>query len=435
MKHNKIFSGILLLMLVAAFLSGGCGGPEKDAAVKEHAAPQGHDEDGHEKGKAHGEKEKAVPEAKAEHNEGGAKESDGGHADEQVVRLSDQQLEDFNIELATIQPGKISTFIELPGEIAVNGDRLAHVVPRVSGVVRNVLKKLGDTVKAGEVLAELESQELAELKVAYFSARERHALAEELFKREEKLWQKQISAEQDFLTARQTLAEARIALQSAEQKLHALGFTEEQLAKQAKQHDASLTRYALTAPFDGTVIQKHLTLGETVKDDAEVFIVADLGRVWVDINVYPKDLPLVRTGQAVTIDPGHQQPTGQGTIDYLGPLIGETTRTAPARVILDNKDGRWRPGTFITARIAVGSHDVALMVPRTALQTIEERQVVFVRTPEGFEPRNVGLGRSDAQHVEIVDGLKAGLTYAAKGAFTLKAQLSKGAFGDGHSNH
>ncbi|KJS32778.1 MAG: hypothetical protein VR64_04320 [Desulfatitalea sp. BRH_c12] len=427
MKPIKLYSGVLILACMTLLLFIGCNGSGNDARAQK--APQGEHDD-------HGHDEPDAPEAhETAHDEDEDEDEDeDAHADEHVVvHLSDAQLIEFDITLAEAKPGQIATFVDLPGEIVINDDQLAHIVPRVAGTVRKVHKKLGDPVVAGEILAEIESRELAELKVAYLSARERHSLAREFFEREKALWQKKISAEQDFLSARQALSEARIALQSARETLRALGFSEKALAKQATEQD-TLTRYLLTAPFGGTIIQRHLTLGETVKDDAQVFMVADLSSVWVDIQVYSKDLPIVAKGQSVTVDAGHQLTTGQGTIAYVGPIIGETTRTAPARVVLDNRDGRWRPGTFVTARIATGNHEVPLLIPRSALQTIDDRQVVFVRKAEGFEPETVTLGRSDAEHVEILTGIALGQTYVSKGAFTLKAQLSKNSFGDGH-NH
>ena len=122
----------------------------------------------------------------------------------------------------------------LPAEIALNGDRIAHVVPRIPGVVRSVIKTLGDKVRAGEVLAVIHSRELADYKAGYLGAREKITLAETMYEREKSLWEKKITAEQDYLKAKRDVADARIELRSAEQKLHALGFSEEYLETIAK---------------------------------------------------------------------------------------------------------------------------------------------------------------------------------------------------------
>ncbi|MDR9502339.1 MAG: efflux RND transporter periplasmic adaptor subunit, partial [Desulfurivibrionaceae bacterium] len=231
------------------------------------------------------------------------------------------------------------------------------------------------------------------------------------------------------------LAEARINRSSAKQQLHALGFSADYLKTLPHLPDATYTLYEIRAPFAGTVIERHLTLGENVTGEAEVFTIADLATVWVDLNVYQKDLAQIRQGLAVQIDTGQEIEPVHGEIAWVGPLVAETTRTARARVVLANPAGTLRPGLFVTARVAVeGSTGAAIVVAKSALQTFEGGPVVFVRTPEGLEPRAVEVGRQTATQVEILSGLERGQEYVSQGAFTLKAQLSKGAFGDSH-NH
>ncbi len=364
-----------------------------------------------------------------------SKEHGGGEEhEEEVVRLSREEMKEFGVEIRTAGPEKLRIYISLPGEVKTNADKLAHIVPRVSGVVRDVRKRLGDKVRRGEVMAVLESRELADAKSAYLAAIERFSVAEADFRREENLWKKRISPEKNYLRARRMLAEARIELRSAKQKLFALGLPDEYIASLSDHPETSYTRYEITAPFDGTVIEKHIALGEAVEADSTVFVVADLSTVWVDLSVYQKDLPLVRVGQEVVLSAGYGIEDATGRISYVGPVVGEETRTAIARVVLPNRDGRWRPGLFVTGRIAVDEITVPVAVPRSAVQEVEGRPSVFVETDEGFVPRVVNTGRKDTSKVEISSGLEPGERYVAKGAFILKAQLSKGAFGEGHSH-
>ena len=243
-----------------------------------------------------------------------------------------------------------------------------------------------------------------------------------------------MTSEQEYLDARQALADARIARNSAEQQLHALGCNENDLRTLASSEHASFTHYTITAPLTGTVIEKHLTVGEKVGADADVFTIADLSTVWVNINIYQKDLVSIRKGQTVAIEIGHGIPSVEGKIAWVGPLVDEATRTATARIELPNPDGNLRPGLFVTAKVAVGSFTSGIVVPKSALQTFEGKTVVFVLDEDGFKPKPVELGRENGTMVEILSGLVSGQTYVAEGSFTLKAQLSKGAFGDGH-NH
>jgi cobalt-zinc-cadmium efflux system membrane fusion protein len=152
----------------------------------------------------------------------------------------------------------------------------------------------------------------------------------------------------------------------------------------------------------------------------------------VNLNLPPKDLPLVQKGQRVVISAGPGFPEAAGTISYLGPMILEETRTVVVRVVLPNPDGRWRPGLFVTATIEAGATSVPVLIPKTALQTVAGQPNVFVHTPEGFEPRPVTLGQSNETHVEITAGLETGEPYAVTETFILKAELGKGEGGHQH---
>jgi cobalt-zinc-cadmium efflux system membrane fusion protein len=397
---------------------------DQEEGHEEHGEEEDHDEHGEDE---HGEHD--------EHGEEGEHEEEGheGHDDEGIVRLNAQVLRDFGVEISEAGMGDLAIYMRLSGEVVINPDRLAHVVPRVSGVAQRVQKKLGDQVKAGEVLAVLESRELAEVKSAYLVARERFRLAQTTFSREEKLWKEAISSERDYLAAKQSLAELSIEMRAAEQKLHALGFSNAYLKTLAFDEDENFTRYEIRAPFDGTVIEKHISLGEVLKDDIEAFVIADLSTVWVKLMVYQKDLSSVRLGQTVEVVT-EDRPAVAGVISYVSSVVNEETRTATVRIVLDNAQGQWRPGSFVAGLVAVDTRSVPILVPKSALQKIDEQIVVFVETAEGFEPQEVGVGRSNEVYAEIVNGLTAGQRYVVRGAFTLKAQLAKGSFGGGHSH-
>ncbi|HDZ69456.1 MAG TPA: efflux RND transporter periplasmic adaptor subunit, partial [Phycisphaerales bacterium] len=331
-------------------------------------------------------------------------------------------------------PGKLRVHITLPGEIRVNEDKSAHVVPRVSGTVYEVKKKLGDPVRKGELLAVIESRELANAKATYLAGLERSALAQANFRREEKLWEKKISSEQEYIVAKQALAEAQIELHSAEQKLYALGFTKEYLKKLPTLPGGSFTRYEIVAPFDGTIIYKHITVGEVVGSESEIFIISDLSTVWVDLSVYQKDLAYIQKGQTAVIAARHGVPGIKGEIFYVGRTVGEDTRTALARIVIPNHQEQYRPGIFVTANVTVDEIDVPLLVPKSSLQTVEGKTCVFIQDDDGFEPQPIFIGRSNKTHVEVISGLSPGQRYVTKGAFTLKAQLSKSSFGDGNGH-
>jgi cobalt-zinc-cadmium efflux system membrane fusion protein len=286
-------------------------------------------------------------EAEHDHRDEGHDGAEGAHRES--IRLSADELGQHGVSIAVAGPGTIDASIELSGVVRPNGDRLAHIVPRFPGIVREVRRTIGDSVKAGEVLAVVESS-------------------------------------------------------------------------------GSLARYELQTMIDGLVIERHLTLGEAVDADTQVFVVADLRNVWVDLSAFQKDLPRVRVGQTVRITADHfvdEKSKVEAKITYVTPVVDEATRTTIVRALLPNPTGSWRPGMFVTGALLDPSA-VAVAVPEAALQTINGRPTVFVATDEGFEPRPVGIGRRGETLAEIVSGLKAGERYAVAGTFLLKAELGKG---------
>ncbi len=295
-----------------------------------------------------------------------AQEPDDDHADhgheaeqeeehEEAVQLNAAELKEFSIVVSEAGPAAMQQFLDLPGEIQVNDNKLAHIVPRFSGIVTDVRAQVGDRVRSGQVLAIIES-------------------------------------------------------------------------------DESLSPYEMKTLIEGTIIEKHITLGEAVSREHAAFVVANMSSVWADITVYQRDLPIVFAGQQATISGGHGLPEVSGEIVYVAPVVSETTRTALARVVLPNPEGAWRPGTFIMARIIVDQFHVPVAVPGTALQMMEGKNIVFVETEDGFVPRPVTLGRADRQRFEILSGLVPGERYVSKGGFTLKAELGKESLGDGHGH-
>ncbi|ARA93830.1 hypothetical protein AWN76_012115 [Rhodothermaceae bacterium RA] len=361
-------------------------------------------------------------------------EAGGDHDETPVVRMLPEALAEFDIEVATAGPGALHVTLTFPGEVKVNEDHFAHIVPRVSGVVHSVDRSVGDRVQAGDVLAILDSRELADLKAMYLANLERLAIAESNYRREETLYGKKISSEQEYLEARQALAEARIALRSVRQKLLALGFSEAYIDALPEQPEHALVHYELTAPISGVVVEKHVSQGEALNADADAFAIADLRTVWVDLNVFQKDLDFVREGQQVALVTTGGQLRGEGVISYVRPIVGEETRTAIARIVLPNPDGRWRPGLFVNGTITVDAVEVPMLVPKSAVITMGGDTVIFVETPEGFVARPVTLGRGNEAHVEITSGLKPGDRYVARGGFALKAELEKDQLDEGHAH-
>jgi membrane fusion protein, heavy metal efflux system len=281
-------------------------------------------------------------------------------------------------------------------------------------------------VTAGQVLDTIESREIAEAKSTFLAAARAEELARITFERESNLWKKRVTAEQDFLKARAEAEDARIKLELARQKLATLGLGDGEIATLLKGRIelATLRLREVRAPIAGRVIEQQAALGAAVGPETKLFTIADLGAVWVEMAVPSSDLPYVKEGQTVAVS-GAGGEQGDGKIVFVSPVIDPETRAARAVARLANPDQSWRPGSFVTASITTDAQSVDLLVPREALQSMGNEQVVFARTPEGFEKREVVLGRSNEGAVEIVFGLDPGEQIAVANSFTLKAQLAK----------
>jgi cobalt-zinc-cadmium efflux system membrane fusion protein len=290
-------------------------------------------------------------------------------------------------------------------------------VPRLTGVVESVSANAGDRVKKGQVLAVIFSPALADQRSELLAAQKRLTLARSTFTREKKLWEDKISAEQDYLQAQAAMQEAEIAAQNARQKLASIGGE--------LRGSGNLTRYEIRAPISGVVVEKKVSLGETVKEDGMIFVVADLSTVWAEMTIYAKDLNTVKVGQKATVKATAFESESSGVISYVGALVGEQTRTAKARIVLPNPQGVWRPGLPVNIQVVSGEVDVPVAVSAEAIQTLRDWTVVFGRYGDQLEARPVELGRSDGKLTEVISGLSAGEQYAAKNSFLIKADIGK----------
>ena len=345
-----------------------------------------------------------------------------------VIAMDDERIKLAGIELRQAGPAPIAKRLTVPGTIAPDADRVAHVSVKLTGTVAELRKNIRDAVTKGEVIAVFESREIADAKSEYLAARLSDELQQDLTTRDKLAWDGRAIPEQQFIRSRNAAAQTAMRLNIARQKLLALGFDEAEIASLPEAAPGSLRNQDVRAPISGRVAERRVELGTAMGRDAletELFVIADLSRVWVELSVSSSDLPMVKEGQDVVISVRGVPGIGSGKIIFVSPLLDKETRSARVVVSLGNADGRWRPGSFVTADIAVESHDAAVAVPFSAVQTVDGRKSVFVRTKDGFETRNVVLGERDGPTVEVVSGLAAGETVAATNTFPLKAELSK----------
>ena len=351
-----------------------------------------------------------------------------------LIKMGPERVLAAEITVAPVDKRVLARKLNAPGTITPSSDRIARVPAKVIGTVTQMRKRLGDMVTQGEIVAVLDSREVADAKSEYLTAAVNLDLQKTMFERSQTLWNKQVTTEQLNLQARAAFDQAQLRFDLARQKLFALDINAAEVAALAKKDmrtpgALNLREYELRASISGRVVERKVEQGTAVGsqgDPSDLYTIADLSSVWVELAIPTTDLDLIQNGQRVQIaSVDHVGVEGEGQIIFVSPLLNKDTRSARVIAELDNKNGAWRPGSYISAAILVEETLVAASVPLIALQTIDGEQVTFVRTPDGFRKRKVKTGKTDDQTVEILSGLAAGEQIAVSNTFLLKAELGK----------
>jgi cobalt-zinc-cadmium efflux system membrane fusion protein len=348
-----------------------------------------------------------------------------------VLKMPPERIEAAEIRVAPVSRGELTRKLTVPGTVAPNADRVARVPAKVVGTVTELRKRLGDPVKQGEVVAVVSSREVADAKSEYLTASVNFELQKTMFERAQILWNKRVSAEQQYLQARATFDQAQLRFDLARQKLSSLNIDANELANAAKKDATSpgtlnLRRYEIPSPISGRVVERMVDQGTSVGQEGEpsaLYTVADLSSVWAELAVPTADLDQIKEGQRVLITSGGKR--GEGRIIFVSPLLNPETRSARVIAEVDNKTLSWRPGSFVMAEVVVGAEPAEMVVSRDSLEIIGGEQVAFVRIAEGFQRRNLKIGKADDQVVEVVAGLSPNDRIATSNTFLLKAELGK----------
>ncbi len=336
-----------------------------------------------------------------------------GHADEGVITLTADQIATAGVQVAAPLVGGAGT-IELPATIDGNPQATQVVSAGIAGRVVALNRNLGEGVSRGQTLAVIESREAAQLKGEVEASRARLALANSNLAREQRLFAQRVSPEQDLIAARTAATEARIALTQAQSQVSAAG-----------DGGGGLNRLGIVAPISGQVIARPVVLCQTVAADAELFRVANLAKVSLSLSLKPEDAGRIRPGAQVTVTASGRSATAK--VSFVSPALDPQTRLVPAIASLDNGGNLWRVGEAVTASVQLAGDGgrSTVRVPSTAVQTVEGRTVVFVRTASGFKATPVQLGDTAGDTVLIRSGLSGRERIATVGSFTLKAELGK----------
>lgn len=275
-----------------------------------------------------------------------------GHTEERATDISDDAAKTAGIVTETAGPTNLGERLALRGKIILNPETSAEVKARFTGVVKSVRVKVGDTVKKGETLATIESND-------------------------------------------------------------------------------SLQTYAVTSPLSGVILAQHAHVGDTAAEEP-IFMVANLSTITAELHVFPQDISRISTGQNVDVQSVDGSIQSTGTVKALLPTTNADTQTVQVWVTLNNTDNRWRSGMAVQAGAVIGTESTPLAVKNTALQTLEDQTVVFVKVGTTYTAHPVKTGRTDGTFTEVLSGIDAGDTYVATNSFIIKADIGKSAAGHAH---
>ncbi len=344
------------------------------------------------------------------------------------LKVPAEEAATAGIKVAVIRPQEIRERISVTATIQANQDRLARIAPRVAGKIVAVGAKLGDRVRTGQSLAQLDSIEVGAARSSYAQARSDLDLARANLARAEKLFADQIIPQKDYLRSRAEFQKAEAISRAADEKLRILG-----VAAHAHRAGDSASVFSVTAPFPGTVTAKDAVLGELARPDKPLFTVADLSTVWIETNLFEKDLSSVRLGaEALITVAAYPGESFQGKVTYISSTMDKETRTIRARIEVPNFEERLRLEMFATAEILTPEIRSAMLVPSDAIVLIQGQPTVFVEAEGGYLPRAVEPGQTLRSGTALKAGVNPGERVVVGGAYALKARLLKSQIGDAH---
>jgi RND family efflux transporter MFP subunit len=350
-----------------------------------------------------------------------------------VISLTPEAIDRAGIQVATVATGLTTGHLRIPGVVEPNAYRQVAVTPLAGGRITRVPAALGDNVRRGQTLAEIYSPELAEAQMQYVSLSAELEAAHQQLRRTERLAEIGSASKQELERIRAEHTTHETHVEAARSKLILLGMTPDQISRLVSANAISAS-VPVPAPIDGVVTERFANPGLNVDPGTKVFTVLDLSTVWIVGNVYERDFALVRVGSPVTVTTtAYPGLAVKGQVSYIDPQVNPETRTAKVRVEVGNPRREFRLGMYADLQVDDVQGAESLTIPKAAVQRLGDRQVVYVAVPNQagrFVEREVRLGPSATDPMEVVSGLSAGDSVVVEGSFYLRAERDRLGLGD-----
>ncbi len=414
-------------------------------ASERHGDHAGHDLAGHDHGDGSGH---SVRDGRLWCGEHGVYEDECGICQPQLaasmkpgqnmkVRLpSAESAGKAGVEVGRPEVAEAAPSIEGLCEVQYDLNAMARVTPLADGVIRKVHHDVGQRVKAGDVLVELHSAQVATAKSDYLAALVQRDIGQQAMARQERLRDQNIAAEKDVLEAKAQHRSASLQANNLRQQLVNLGFTDEEVESIEQDQDTS-AKLLVRAPFGGTIVERDAVIGESVATGKPLFTVADMSKRWLMLSVPARYLTQIETGQPVVARfddlPGVEV---RGEITWIDTAIDPRSRLVKARAVVTEDADRLKTGLFGQAQVVTGDTQPTTIVPRDSVQRHEGNPFVFVRDEADlFSLRRVALGQSNGRTVEVLAGLTAADPIVTSGSFVVMSEFLKSRLGAGCADH
>ncbi|MHC4689092.1 MAG: efflux RND transporter periplasmic adaptor subunit [Planctomycetota bacterium] len=344
------------------------------------------------------------------------------------------------IQTSVVDDKKLARKLKLTGQIQLDTTRTVDVVPAGSGRVERVVKQLGEEVEEGEALAVIHSADFGQAKAGFLEVQAKLELAQATVNREKELYEKEISSQADYLSALNGFKAAEANFAAAEKRLRLFGLEAKQIvAIKSEKENGNFAELVLCAPRAGTIIKQNISTGKLVENTESLFTVADLSNVWIWCDVYEKDLAILheqltedKTMKAKVHVKAFEGVEFEGTVDLIGSLMDEHTRTVKVRIQAVNPEDKLKPGMFADVEISIPFEEQMTVIPRSAVLNDDGRAFVFQHLKDDlWLRRDVVLGKSQETFVEVIDGLSKGSEIVSGGAFMLKSDILREKMGAG----
>lgn len=320
----------------------------------------------------------------------------------------------------------VASVLRLPGVVAPNAYRQVVVTPLVAGRVTAVSVQLGDRVRKGQTIAQVYSPELAEARTRYVSALAMLEAHDRELQRTQKLVEIGAASRQELERIHAEHAAQTAAVESARARLELLGVGTSAVKRGDVDKVNAIT--PIPAPIDGVITTRAANVGLNVDSATTLFTVVDLSTVWVLADLHERDMGRVRVGAAAYITSDAFSVRLDSRISYIDPQLEGATRTAKARIELQNPSGQLRLGMYVDVVVAVDSAGSTPTIPRSAVQNVGNRAVVYLAdasSPGTFIEREVRLGQVAGDDVEVVEGVQPGDLIVTAGSFSLRAERER----------